>query len=154
MRNNAQKNRFQMLFTDELYNLQSDIFKVNLPGISLSSFEVTGYGGITYKQSGDTYDYGQLRITLRLYDDLSNMEKFQDWMHELLDPETGDSNEKSIQGTLQIYGSSGKVIKEVDFQNLRPVDIVEIDFESNTTEVDFELFEVTFDLDRWNFRKK
>lgn len=144
--NNLQKNRFQMLFTDDLYNLQNDIFSVVLPDLTLSSFQIDGYGGTKYRKSGNDFDFGQLIITIKINDDMSNLDKFYDWMYEILDPVTGKSQEKYLPGTLQIYGSNGKVLKEFEFTDLVPVSITGVEFTSNISETDFELAQVTFDL--------
>ena len=152
IKNNLQKNRFMMIFTDELYNLQNDIYSVTLPSLTLSSVEVNAYGGTKYKKSGDDMDFGQLIISIKIDEDLSNLMKFYGWAFELFNPETGEKKEKTMPGTLQIYGSNDKVIKEIDFVNLRIASIPDVTFESNIQYPDFEVAEIIFDFDRFSIK--
>jgi hypothetical protein len=148
MKSNFKRNRFRLLFEEELYNLENDILKVNFPTLTVGTVEVSSINGLYIKQTGDSIDLDPLVITIRVTEDMDNIIKFIEWLFTLKNPIDGTSTEKSMQATLQLYSVDGKVIREFDFYDLRPSVIAGLDLETNTADTEYDEASITFEFNR------
>ena len=152
---NISINRFKLLFTHEWFELTNEIVGVELPGLGLSYFNIDISGGISVKSMGDEIEYGELVTTVVLDEELQVMYDLQEFLFELKDPITGNYEDKSIPCVLQLYsGASGKVVREIEFINLRPANFSGVGLETNTEDVEFRTIEITWICDRWRMLKK
>jgi len=152
---NFNVNKFKLLFTHEWFDLTNEIVGVALPGLSLSYFDVPAGGGLVVKQSGDDIDYSELVTTVVLDEEMQLLYDLQEFIFELKDPLKGDYSNKSVPCVLQLYSSSsGKVVREIEFINLRPASFSSVDLETNIENVDFRTVEITWYFDYWKILKK
>ena len=151
MTSNIKKNRFKFVTDDEMYSLEVDIIGANTPDVTLNSININAYGGDLFKRSGDSIEFGELTLKVRLDEEMSNYQLFLDWIYSIHNPVTSKQEELPKQASLLIYAVNGKVLKEYYFWNIRPINLSGIEFLTNTDE-DFELFDITFDFDRFELR--
>ena len=152
---NLNVNKFKLLFTHEWFEITQDILGIDFPGLELSYFEIPAEGGLKFKQSGDEITYGELITTIVIDEDMNLLYDLQEFMFELKDPSKGNYINKSIPCVLQLYSAtSGKVVREIEFTNLRPVSFSGITLETNTDDVEFRTVEITWISDYWRILKK
>ena len=140
--------------------------KVNLPSISLPSFEVYN-PMIPVPEPGTQLRYGDLSVTYKVDEDLLNYFEIQNWLIGLGKPETYqqyinlvDANAVTAlselaknlsNATLLILDHSNNVTQTVNFYDIFPSSIDAISFESTNTDVPYIVGNATFKFSYYNF---
>lgn len=117
-----------------------------IPSLSLGRSEVSTPLS-RLKFPGDKVDYGDLTITFRVDEELRNYKELFNWMIALGKPENfaqygeiaGQPLGQGIQSdaTLIILSSAKNPIVEINFKNLYPVSLSEINFNTQLNDVDY-----------------
>ena len=117
-----------------------------IPSLSLGRTE-TGTPFSRIKFPGDKLDYSDLNITFRVDEELRNYFELYSWMTQLGKPNdysqyqtiANANRGEGIQSdaTLIILSSAKNPIVEVNFKNLYPVSLSEVNFNTQMTDVDY-----------------
>ena len=150
MLNGLTKNKFKLVFTNKFSELSPEITSVQLPGISLGTIAVeTRTISVDYP-SGDL-SFNPLTISFFVEKDMKSYKKIINWMFAIRDPEDAIEKELFEEATLQIYTPDGKFLRlEIQFSKVFPIEISDIDFESQTESDVPEIATVTF---RYHYHK-
>lgn len=133
----------------------------SIPTLSLGRIE-QGTPFSRFKLPGDKLDYSDLNITFRVDEELRNYYELYNWMTLLGKPENFDQY-KSIStaetgegtqsdATLIVLSSSKNPILEVNFKNIYPISLSELQFNTQLTDVDYIDVVATFAYDTFTIR--
>lgn len=143
---------------------------VSLPGISLGSIEQSSPFGIIPKP-GDRLTYSNIPIRFRVDEDFRNYIEIHDWMVGLGHPESLDQTRELSaaspgpvrrlgtvasfvsDGTLTIQTSHKNASINIFFQDLFPVDLTELTFDSTAGDVDYLEATATFRYRRYTIER-
>ena len=143
---NLKKNRFHLIFDNNLYNLSDDILSVNYPGLSISTV-ASYHKGQASKQAGDNVTYDSLSITIRVDEKMENYDKFYEWIVSMVHGNTGHKKHKGINASLVLYDLNEKIFKKVKFVNIFPTQVGAIEFRTNTDDNEWQEADITFEYD-------
>ena len=130
----------------------------NLPGLSISGIDVgTPMQNIQY--SGDEISFEELNIRFVVDENMKNWMAIHDWIIGLGIPNK-EAVEKYIKlkahdelttdGTLSILTSNMNVQAEVRFENMFPLSLSGIEFDSSLTDVEYATATVSFRYDLYS----
>lgn len=132
-----------------------------IPNISLGRVE-QGTPFSRFKLPGDKLEYSDLNITFRVDEELRNYYELYNWMTLLGKPDNFDqyksiSTANSGEGTqsdatLIVLSSTKSPILEVNFKNLYPISLSEINFNTQMNDVDYIDVIATFAYDTFSIR--
>jgi hypothetical protein len=140
------------------------ITDINLPSFSLGFASVPS----PFKRielPGDQPEFGTLQITFKVDEDLANYLEIWNWLVKLGFPEsfeqyaqlgnlnTGVGNGPVSDATLSILNSSMSTNLQVDFINLFPTSISELNFSSASTDINYVAATVDFKYNYYSIRK-
>jgi len=118
----------------------------NLPGLSLRSTNVaTRYKGITVPTSGGV-DYDDLNIRFLIDEDLSNYVSLFKWINKngvALEGSTNDEVEYA-NAQLVILTNAMNANVVINFNNVYPVSLSGVDFDSGSNDIEYMSASVTF----------
>ena len=127
----------------------------NLPGLSLGGVEFpTPLKNIQY--SGDEISFEELSIRFVVDENMKNWLSIYDWIIGMGIPDKEaaekykklkDENKLVADGTLSILTSNMNVQMEVRFQNMFPLSLSGISFDSSAADVDYVVADVSFQYD-------
>ncbi len=131
--------RFSLSFS-KLPTLQLFANSINLPSITLgSASQPTPY--LDMKQVGEKLVYSQFSVNFILDNKMDGYREIYQWMYDL-----------SVQGlntdnvsTCSLIFDSG----EIEFLEVFPVSIGQIQFDSKATDINFASVDITFECDRY-----
>ena len=127
----------------------------NIPGVSISGVEFpTPLKNIQF--SGDEVAFEELTIRFVVDENLKNWLSIYDWIIGMGIPDKEsaekykklkDENKLVADGTLAVLTSNMNVQMEVQFQNMFPLSLSGISFDSSAADVDYVVSDVTFQYD-------
>ena len=127
----------------------------NIPGISLAGVDFpTPMKNIQF--SGDEVSFEELSIRFVVDENLKNWLSIYDWIIGMGIPDKDsaekykklkDENKLVADGTLSILTSNMNVQMEVRFQNMFPLSLSGISFDSSAADVDYVVADVSFQYD-------
>ena len=122
--------------------------RANIPNISFNIVEQpTPYGVKVYK-SGSSYDYSELEISFVVDEKMKNWLEIYHWMRSLSNAEDGDEfipfHQHTSSGEIIVITSAYRPILAVTFEDLFPINLSGIDFDSTTTETEAVIASATF----------
>ena len=127
----------------------------NIPGVSISGIEFpTPLKNIQF--SGDEVAFEELTIRFVVDENLKNWLSIYDWIIGMGIPDKEsaekykklkDENKLVADGTLAVLTSNMNVQMEVRFQNMFPLSLSGISFDSSAADVDYVVSDVTFQYD-------
>lgn len=130
----------------------------SIPSISMGRIE-QGTPFSRFKVHGDKIDFADLNITFRVDEELRNYYEIYNWIIETGKPENfqqysniaGQQQGLGIysDATLTILSSSKNPILNVNFKNVLPVSISEVNFNTQLNDVDYIDVIATFAYDRY-----
>lgn len=129
---------------------------INLPDISVPSAEVvTPYRGIPIVASGGL-TYGDLRLKFIIDEDLKNYLTIHHWItkNNLAEHLDDQKDPEYSDGILEILNSNYKTNITINFRNLFPIDLSELQFDVADTSVEYLTADVTFKFERYTFHNK
>ena len=127
----------------------------NIPGVSISGIEFpTPLKNIQF--SGDEVAFEELTIRFVVDENLKNWLSIYDWIIGMGIPDKEsaekykklkDENKLVADGTLAVLTSNMNVQMEVRFQNMFPLSLSGISFDSSVADVDYVVADVSFQYD-------
>ena len=127
----------------------------NIPGVSLAGIDFpTPIKNIQF--SGDEVSFEELAIRFVVDENLKNWLSIYDWIIGMGIPDKKsaekykklkDENKLVADATLAILTSNMNVQMEVRFQNMFPLSLSGISFDSSAADVDYVIADVTFQYD-------
>ena len=127
----------------------------NIPGVSIGGVEFpTPLKNIQF--SGDEVSFEELSIRFVVDENLKNWLSIYDWIIGMGIPDKDsaekykklkDENKLVADGTLSILTSNMNVQMEVRFQNMFPLSLSGISFDSSVADVDYVVADVSFQYD-------
>jgi hypothetical protein len=140
------------------------ITDINLPSFTL------GYASVPspftrIQLPGDSPEFGTLQVTFKVDEDLANYLEIWTWLVHLGFPQTfeqyaqlgnlktGIGNGPVSDATLSILNSAMSPNLQIDFINLFPVSISELNFSSATTDINYVAATVEFKYNYYTIRK-
>jgi len=130
--------------------------RANLPDVTMPSTElqtrfraapIIGGGGVTY---------GDLNLTFIIDEDLKNYSSIWNWIRDNGNAET-DGEVEGLgysNGQLMIATSNYNESFFIDFENLFPVSLTDIQFDASITDVEYFTATVAFKYRRYTIRNK
>ena len=109
------------------------------------------------KVSGGKISYGDLTVSFLVDENLQNWQEIYEWMLTLgtsYDPRFPEADEKKkySNATLSVLNSAMRPKFEVEFNNIFPVSLGGIDFDSSVSSMDAFVVDVTFAYDYYEIR--
>ena len=127
----------------------------NIPGVSIAGVDFpTPIKNIQF--SGDEVSFEELSIRFVVDENLKNWLSIYDWIIGMGIPDKKsaekykklkDENKLVADGTLAVLTSNMNVQMEVRFQNMFPLSLSGISFDSSAADVDYVVADVTFQYD-------
>tara|TARA_Y100000310_G_scaffold92895_1_gene90496 strand:- start:823 stop:1380 length:558 start_codon:yes stop_codon:yes gene_type:complete len=127
----------------------------NIPGVSIGGIDFpTPLKNIQF--SGDEVTFEELSIRFVVDENLKNWLSIYDWIIGMGIPDKEsaekykklkDENRLVADGTLAVLTSNMNVQMEVQFQNMFPLSLSGISFDSSAADVDYVVSDVTFQYD-------
>lgn len=122
--------------------------RANIPNISFNIVEQpTPYGVKLYK-AGSSYDYSELEIAFVVDEKMKNWLEIYNWMRSLSNAEDGNEyvpfHQHASSGEIIVVTSAYQPLLAVTFQDLLPVNLSGIDFDSTTTDTEPVIASATF----------
>jgi hypothetical protein len=130
--------------------------RAKIPDINVSNAEVTTrYRGIPIAASGGV-TYGDLSLKFIVDEDLKNYLTIWKWINQNNMAEELDNKKDPdySNGQLLILNSNYQPNIIVNFEDLFPVDLTELEFDVEDTEVEYLTANVTFKFTRYTFNNK
>jgi hypothetical protein len=147
-------------------NVNFFVTDVKLPSISLGFVEVPSPFKII-EIAGNKLDYGDFQLTFRLDEDLESYFEIYNWLTAVGFPENFKQyaklkNSSSAYGSLETQYSDGTLTIltnemvpnfEVNFLNMYPTTISDVDFTATDTDVNYISVTVTFKYQIYHIKK-
>jgi len=130
-RNQLRASQFQFTF-HTFPNVEYFVQKVNLPGLSIQPIEQATPLKNVY-HAGETLMMDELTVEFLVAEDFQNYMEIYQWLRNLGTPETMSEYQKpeGISGaSLHILTNNSNPNKIVDFYNLIPISLSEINFDT------------------------
>ena len=144
-------------------NLTWFVQEINMPGISLGDSSrnyATGKAAIP----GDNLEYNELTLTFAIDESMNNWREIYNWMRSLAPTRLGKENNNQYatlsnsdfgrisDGTLLIMTNSVNVNISVDFKDLFPTSLSNIEFRTTDTAIEAITSTVSFRYSYYNIR--
>src|SRR5210317_2386564 len=133
---------FQFKINSNQYaNLEYFAVGATLPGVSMTAAEQS-YRGVNLAFTGDRLAFEDLTLRINVTENLENYIETFDWMHNLI--QTSNAEDQKVDATLLILTSHNNVIKEIKFNGVFPTSMSPIEFDAQSTEVEYAQMDITF----------
>lgn len=145
-------------------NLVYFLTDVNLPSVTLGNIEYANPFKII-DLPGDNMDYGDLQVTFRVDEDFANYLEILNWMKGLGSPNsfdeysylskqaTGSGKGLYCDASLFVLNSSMVPNIQIDFIDVFPVALSDINLTVTDSDVNYVVNTVTFKYKIWNIKK-
>lgn len=147
MLDSVNKNNFRMLFDHDKIPMIDAILEVNTPSVNHSFVTIPLGSGINTKKAGDELTFGSLELSVMADKYLYNWEQFYAWMLQRKGLMDGTLFDKRIVGTFQMLAENGFVNREIEYSNIFPTDISDIQFVTNDQDSTMPVFSITLEFD-------
>jgi hypothetical protein len=139
----------------EIFN-SVDFFcqSVNLPDVSMPFTSVPTRFREFPIVPGGGLEFGDLRIRFIIDEDLYNYISIHNWIKINSGANEMPSEPEYSNGQLFILTSNFNTNRIIDFQNLFPISLTDITFDSTTTDVEYFTADVTFKFTDYTIRDK
>jgi len=122
-------------------NLEYFCTSVTFPGISLSEVQVP-YRGVNLAQTGDRMIFDDLAIRFNITENMENYLELFNWMHNIINKK--DAEDYKYDASLLIMSSHNNMVKTVKFQEIFPTSLSTVEFNSQSTDVEYLQADVSF----------
>ena len=122
-------------------NLEYFVVATTLPGMTLSAAEQP-YRGVNLAFTGDRLSFDDFAIRANVTENMENYIETFNWINTIL--QNGTAEDHKEDGTLMILSSHNNVNKQIEFKGLFPTGITGVEFNTQTTDVDFVQVDITF----------
>ena len=128
--------------------------EINMPSVSMSEVNIpTPFKN--FPLPGNKLDYGDLRVTFKVDESLKNYLEIYNWMHKIGKPEDfqqyaslsnlpGSGEGAVSDATLTVLNSAMGPNAEVQFEDIFPTSLGEINFNSTDTDVNYVTVTASF----------
>ena len=133
---------FTLKIDSGMANTEYFCTQANIPGISLSNVE-TPYKGVNLGMTGDRMSFDDFTITFNITENMENYLEIWNWLHNIIAKKDADENYK-FDARLMILTSHNNVVKEIKFQDIFPISLSSVEFNSQLTDIEYAQATVTF----------
>jgi len=133
---------FTLKIDSGMANTEYFCTQANIPGISLANVE-TPYKGVNLGMTGDRLTFEDLTITFNITENMENYIEMWNWMHNIISKKDADENYK-FDARLMVLTSHNNVVKEIKFQDIFPISLGSVEFNSQLTDIEYVQATVTF----------
>jgi hypothetical protein len=131
------------------------VTQVILPGVNVGNIEYpTPFKRIAV--AGDKMEFNDLLVTFKVDEDMNNYLELFEWIRSYGTPESFEQY-KGVpysDATLTVLNSFSRPNLEFTFQDLFPVNLTDLQFSSNSTDVEYIECSVTFKYRQYTYRKR
>jgi len=126
--------------------------RVNMPGLTLNAVPVPTPFKVMH-MAADKLEYGDLSVTFKVDEDMQNYLEIFDWLVGIGFPTKFDERKQLVKpngdgifsdGTMIITSSAKNPNMEVTFRDLIPTSLSDLDFTTQSSDVDYLEATVTF----------
>ena len=122
-------------------NIEYFCIAASLPSVNLPSVPVP-FKGVNLSATGDKLQFEDLTLRINVTENMENYIETFNWINTIL--QTGTAEDHKEDGTLMILSSHNNVNKQIEFKGLFPTGITGVEFNTQTTDVDFVQVDITF----------
>jgi hypothetical protein len=143
-RNLLSPNKFRLVIDSTRFaNIEFFCVEAPLPGLSFAPASANTRGATSYFP-GDILEYPEITFRLMVDEEMRNYEEITEWIRR---NHAGPIEFHDF--ALQIYNSSVKLNREIKFISGFPFSIGSVNFNTQTTDVEYLSVDVTFRYDRY-----
>jgi hypothetical protein len=139
-------------------NVTWHLTRCNLPGININNVDVpTPFKRMNF--DADKLEYGQLMLTFKVDEKFANWSEIYDWLIGIGFPNEFDQRRLLVRngsqtqgrgvltdGSLIILNSAKNPIIEIKFKDLKPTSLSDLEFTTQSSDVEFLECTATFDF--------
>ena len=122
-------------------NLEYFCTSVTFPGISLTEVQLP-YRGVNLAQTGDRMIFDDLAIRFNITENMENYLELFNWMHNIINKP--DAEDYKYDASLLIMSSHNNMVKTVKFQEIFPTALSTVEFNAQSTDVEYLQADVSF----------
>ena len=122
-------------------NLEYFCTSVTFPGISLTEVQLP-YRGVNLAQTGDRMIFDDLAIRFNITENMENYLELFNWMHNIINKK--DAEDYKYDASLLIMSSHNNMVKTVKFQEIFPTALSTVEFNAQSTDVEYLQADVSF----------
>lgn len=122
-------------------NLEYFCTQVTFPGISLSEVQLP-YRGVNLAQTGDRMVFDDLAIRFNITENMENYLELFNWMHNIINNKNAE--DYKYDASLLIMSSHNNMTKTVKFQEIFPTNLSTVEFNSQSTDIEYLQADVSF----------
>jgi len=150
--NLLQSTKFQLIFPN-IKNMTFFCQDVSIPGVSINELpQTTPF--VNLARPGQKITYDEFTVRFMVNEDLSSWLDIHNWIRGMADPVTFpqlSTTEKYTDGTLLIYSNLNNPKFKVEFKNMFPHTLSELEFSTKNSADDIMTASVTFRYDYYDF---
>jgi hypothetical protein len=129
----------------EFANVEYFCTSVSLPSLSLNTVPIP-YRNRQGVLSGDSIEYGNFSMTFVVDEEMKNYLEMFNWMER-----NAHQGMEAKDATLSILSNQNTSNKQVQFLEVLPSELGELEFNTQTTSVEYLTCTATLDYDRFKF---
>ena len=122
-------------------NVEYFCIAAQLPSVTLPAVP-TPYRGVNLTATGDRLQFDDLTLRINVTENMENYIETFNWINTIL--ESGSAEGHREDGTLMILSSHNNVNKQIEFKGLFPTSITGVEFNTQSTDLDFVQVDITF----------
>lgn len=135
---------------NEFRYLEYFCIAANLPTVSLQAFD-TPFRGIREKVQGDSLSHENLTVTFIVDEELKNYNELYKWMYNNARVDSESYRNVFRDMTLSILSNQNTTNKQVQFYSAIPVSLSALEFNVQTTDVEYLSCQVEFAYTSFSF---
>ncbi len=120
----------------EYFCIAASLPSVNLPPVSVP------FKGVNISATGDKLQFEDLTLRINVTENMENYIETFNWINNILQSGTAENNKEDA--TLMILSSHNNVNKEIEFKGIFPTGISGVEFNTQTTDIEFVQVDITF----------
>ena len=132
---------FTLKIDSNMANTEYFCTAANLPGISLSPVD-SPYKGVNLGMTGDRLTFDDFSITFNITENMENYIEIYNWMHNIINKK--DAEDYKYDASLLIMSSHNNMVKTVKFQDIFPTALSTVEFNAQSTDVEYLQADVSF----------
>ena len=132
---------FTLKIDSNMANTEYFCTAANLPGISLSPVD-SPYKGVNLGMTGDRLTFDDFSITFNITENMENYIEIYNWMHNIINKK--DAEDYKYDASLLIMSSHNNMVKTVKFQEIFPTALSTVEFNAQSTDVEYLQADVSF----------
>ena len=122
---------------------------VNLPSLTIGEIQQPTMFGRKVRRTGTSIDYASLTVSFIVNENMSNWMEIRNWMKILINEKdfeehTPNERNKFSDGSLILMNSKSKPFIRITYQDMFPLELGGMDFDSKVTDISPAISTVTF----------